>query len=85
MPAIAGSSANNRQCFVAERIHPGTLGQRMRDQHMQTLDPLGHATAGKRCAQRLDCIALRQVGLVRPPVRRGQLRILLQAVRSSPA
>ena len=72
--------------LVAQRVHAATLGQRLRGEHVQALDPVGHATGGDARDLRhvadlgLDLGPRGEVGLVRPPVGRGQLGVLGEAL-----
>ena len=66
------------QRFVTERIDARALGERMRDQHVQAFDPVGHTAAGNRCTQRLDGVTLGEIRLVGAPVRARQFRVVPQ-------
>ena len=69
--------------LVAERVDPGPGGQRVRDQHVQALDPVGHAAGGDaRAAARRSASRVGQVGLVRA---RGSAAASSGSVASRPA
>src|SRR3569833_113698 len=63
------------QRLVTERIHARTDRERVRDVHVETLDPPGQAPGGDLVAERLDRVALGEVGLVGALVPRGELGI----------
>ena len=42
----AHQSGSSVERLVAERVHAGPGGERVRDQHVQALDPVGHAAGG---------------------------------------
>ena len=63
--------------LVAERVDAAALGQRLRGQHVQALDPVGHA-AGRDAVDLRHAAELgpgREVALVRRGVRRRQLGV----------
>ena len=69
--------AQRGQRLVAQRVHPGPGGQRVRHQHVQALHPGGHS-AGRDAAglgHLTELLAPGQVGLVRSPVAGGQVRV----------
>ena len=65
--------------LVAERVDAAALGQRLAGEHVQALDPVGHAAGGD--AGDLGHLADRgprgEVGVVRPGVRRGEVLVLV--------
>ena len=70
--------------LVAERVDAGPGGQRVRDGDVQALDPVGHPAGADLGAERLDRVAFGEVGLVRAPVGRRQLRVLGEPGRHLP-
>ena len=73
--------------LVAERVHAPALGQGLAGEHVQALDPVGHAAGGDAgdLGHLADRGAALEVGLVRPTVRRRELLVLARDARSSRA
>src|SRR3954452_18419356 len=81
--ASAAPVVQRLQRLVAQGVHAWAGGQRVADQHVQTLDAGRHAT-GSDAGDLLDVfdgLAVREIGLVRGPVARSQVRIRCQTVR----
>ena len=72
---MAGSTASTASASSPNGLTPRPLARGMRDQHVQALDPVGHAAAGEVGPQRFDRVPLGEIRLVRAPVGRGQLRV----------
>ena len=74
--------------LVAERVHAAALRERLAGEHVQALDPVGHAAGGDPLDlgdARPSSARRGEVALVRGAVRRGQLGVLARAGPASPS
>ena len=83
----AHHSPSSVEHLVAERVDAAALGERLAGEHVQALDPVGHAARGDAVDLR-DVAELgpgRQVALVGGGVRRRQLGVVGAAAPPSPS
>src|SRR5690606_7183957 len=69
------------ESLVTERVHTRATGECVCKMDVEAFDPGRHTARGDLMAQRFDGVPLREVRLMRPPIRGRQLGVLGEPVR----